>query len=123
MVFNPSGVDGKGTALQRTEGIEPLTGEFNFDSAGFDMDGADAQVAGTVANAGAERLGAGLLRREARGEVLGRVGPRRAVGLLGRGEAPLGEPGMALEGPLDAVDLDEIDADLRSLIGFAVKVE
>src|ERR1700730_17522598 len=62
-------------------------------------------------DAEAERLAHRLLAGEAPGIALGRVRPRLAVGLLGRREAAVAEPCVALERAPDAPDLDQVRAD------------
>ena len=59
----------------------------------------------------AERLRDRLLRAEARGEVHRRACARLRVRTLALGEQPLREPRAALERPLQAVDLEQVDAD------------
>src|SRR5262245_33602735 len=60
----------------------------------------------------AERFPHRLLAREAAGVALGRIGTGVAVLTLRLREAPLAEAG-ALEGLADALDLDDVDADLH----------
>src|SRR5688500_13460179 len=68
---------------------------------------ADLDLAPGEENPGAERLADCLLRRKARGVVLGRVRPRVAVGLLFLREAAILEARVAGESSLDAADLDQ----------------
>src|SRR3954452_6139553 len=56
-----------------------------------------------------ERLGDGLLRAEARGEVLAGTRALGRVRALARGEEPLGERGAPLQRLLEALDLEKVD--------------
>src|SRR5260370_4990235 len=78
-------------------------------------DDLDLLPGGGAGHTEAERLAHRLLAREAAGVALGRVRPRLAVRLLGRGEAAVAKPGVAVERAPDAPDLDEVgpDADHR----------
>jgi len=62
----------------------------------------------------AQRLDHGLLGGEAGGEVAAGTSPIGGVGDLVRGEEPLGQTGATLEGTLDPLDLDQVDADAGS---------
>jgi hypothetical protein len=72
--------------------------------AGFDLD-----LAGR--NALPEGFDHGLLRGKARRQVASRPRAAARVGELCRGEKPIGETWAALERSLDALDLDQVDAD------------
>ena len=74
--------------------------------AGDDLDLAQAEAA-----AEAERLDHRLLGGEAGREVAARAGPGRGVVALGLGEDALGEARVALQRPLQPVDLEQVDAD------------
>src|SRR5215210_5522547 len=71
----------------------------------------DLDLAPGEAHARPERLADGLLAGEAGRVVLRRVRLRVAVRPLGIGEAALAEGRVALEGPCDPRDLDQVDAD------------
>jgi hypothetical protein len=68
------------------------------------------------ADTAAERLADGLLPREARRVVLGRVAAALAVLALRIGEASRRESGIALQRVRDALDLDQVDADFHGAL-------
>jgi hypothetical protein len=72
--------------------------------AGFDLDLAER-------NALPEGFDHGLLRGKARRQVTSRPRATARVSELCRGEQPIGETWAALERTLDALDLDQVDAD------------
>src|SRR4051794_30561103 len=67
----------------------------------------------SAGDAEAERLTDGFLARKPARVALRGVRARLAVGLLGRREAAVAEPRVALERAPDAVDLDQVDADVH----------
>src|SRR5439155_23356712 len=67
-------------------------------------------------DAEAERLADRLLAGEPARIALRRVRARFAVGPLGLGEAALAEGRVAVERPADAVNLDQVDADLHAAV-------
>src|SRR5512133_1666162 len=71
----------------------------------------DLDLAPGEADAAAERLADRLLAREARRVVLRRPGSAVAVLPFRVGEAARAEAGVAFESALDALDLDQVDAD------------
>ena len=73
--------------------------------AGLDLDLAQAELPL------AERLQRRLLGAEARGQMLSRPPAGARVLELGLGEDAIGEAGMALECALEALDLQQVDAD------------
>src|SRR6476619_629530 len=73
--------------------------------AGEDLDLTEAESVGK-----AERLDHRLLRSEAGSEVAPGTGPRRGVAALILGEDPLGQPGVALQRPLQPPDLQQVNA-------------
>ena len=65
-----------------------------------------------------QRLDHGLLGGEARREVAARARPLARVGELALGEQPLGQPRPPLERALDALDLDQVDADAGATAAY-----
>src|SRR5688572_22847314 len=97
-------------------------GQLHGRLAGGEIDHAHVPPEHTGAKAGAQRLGAGFLRRETLGVARGALRPRLGLPLLDRREHPVDEaPAETVERPLDPTDVDDVAADAYDHGGQALR--